>query len=257
MSIAAPTLNSVSITGDTATLSITPPTDAAYSICQIFYKKFGHSEFTVGSTYVGTQSVAGNATQSGLLANTLYQFMILAADSSSRYSLPSNIKAATSASTIAENNLFIANAITLLSNSTNFQTWTRKNTAELAEEHIFDREVSVLNRTIYYPLALVYDEDDDSTQIDTDNFLKNTNITIDFYQEIQGDRDRDIAKICRDFMDTMGKITQDLENIQGIDSFLSFKKMRKNGEPRTVNLTGKFKNKNDLIMIGYTLEAGH
>jgi len=171
MAITAPTFNSVSISSTTATLNITPPVDAAYSLCQILYRKFGHDTWTVGSTHVGSQGVASNATQSGLLADTLYQFTILTADSSSRYSLPSVSKQAHGITSVADNNLFIANAITLLSNSANFQTFVSQATAELAQTRIHNKEINHIVDKLYFPCACVYFEADNSTQIYTDNFF--------------------------------------------------------------------------------------
>ena len=256
MSITAPTFNSVSISGTTATLNIMPPVDAAYSICHIFYRKFGHDTYTLGSTYTGSQGVAGNATQSGLLADTLYQFIIFAADSSSRYSAPSVSRQAHGTTSVADNNLFVSNAITLLSNSTNFQTFTNQNTAELAQTRIHNKQLDYVVDELYFPCSCVYFETDNSIQIDTDNFLRTVPIKIQFLQEITKDRERNEAELSRIFMASVGKIVSDLYLLNGVDSYLNFKSL---DMPNAPSFSAPFDSEDGpeaLIQVTITLQAG-
>lgn len=253
MAITAPTLNSVSISSTTATLSITPPVDAAYSICQILYRKYGYSNYTVGDTYVGVQGVAGNATQSGLLADTLYQFTVLSADSSSRYSLPSSSMIAHGITSIAENNLFITNAITLLANSTTFQSFVGASTVEAATERIHDRDINTMRETPYFPCATVYFNSDRSRRVDNDKNIKNMNIKIQFFKEVTDEKDRDEPALAREFMTTIGKIEYDLNLLNGVDAFLNFTDPQLDNEPM---FGGLIDESNDLIMTTLTLQAG-
>jgi len=190
MAITAPTLNSVVISGTTATLNITPPVDAAYALCQIFYKKYGLSDWTLGSTYVGSQGVAGSATQSGLLADTLYQFMILAADSSSRYSAPSTVIITHGIELVAENNLFITNAMTLLANSTQFQSFVGASTVDGALLRIHDRDINSMRETPYFPCATVYFYGDNTTRYSNELNIKNMEIQIQFFKQVTDEKDR-------------------------------------------------------------------
>lgn len=256
MAITAPTFNSVSISSTTATLNITPPVDAAYALCQILYRKFGYDAWTVGSTYVGSQGVAGNATQSGLLADTLYQFTILAADSSSRYSLPSVSRQAHGITSVADNNLFITNAITLLSNSTWFQTFTSQSTAELAQTRIHNKELNHIVDQLYFPCACVYFETDNSTQIDTDNFLRSVPIKIQLLQAVSGDSERDEPLLAKNFMAYVGKIISDLQLLNGVDSYLNFSAINVPNAPMfSAPLDGE-DGPEALIEITITLQAG-
>lgn len=256
MAITAPTFNSVSISGTTATLNITPPIDAAYSVCHIFYRIFGHDNYTLGSSYTGSQGVAGNATQSGLLADTLYQFIIFAADSSLRYSAPSVSKQAHGITSVADNNLFVANAITLLSNSSNFQTFTSQATAELAQTRIHNKELNQIVDKLYFPCACVYFETDSATQIDTDNFLRTVPIKIQFLQEVSGDSERNEPVLATAFKNLVGKIISDIQLLNGVDSFLNFSSVTVPNAPMFSVPFDSEDGPQSLIEITITLQAG-
>lgn len=262
MALTAGTLNSVSISGTTATLNITPAVDAAYSLTQPFYKVKGTAVFIAGATYVGTQGVAGNTTITSLSTDTLYEFMVMTADSSSRYSLPSNIVQAMSTSTSSENNLFIANAITLLSNSTNFISFVGGSTSNDALLRIHNRELNSMNpnHTLYFPCANVYFDTDSSVQFDTQTFIRNVNIKVLFLKEVPAEKDRDEPTIATDFMNTIGKIVAELQILQGVDSYLCVKNITLDKEPTFGGLTqldDDQETKTDLIYTSITLQAGH
>lgn len=263
MSISAGTLNSVSIASTTATLNITPPAvEAAYSLSQVLYKIKGASDFIVGVTYVGSLGVAGNVNQTGLSADTLYEFCVLTADSSSRYSLPSNIIQAMSTSTASENNLFVANAITLLSNCSNFISFIGGSTSAHALLRIHNRELNSLNpnHKLYFPCANVYFDTDNGVQIDTQNFIRNVGIKIQFLQEVEAEKDRDEPAIATAFMNTIGKIVEEIQLLQGVDSYLCVKSISLDREPTFGNLTQldeEQETKTDLITTSITLQAGH
>ena len=263
MSITAGTLNSVSISSTTATLNITPPAvEAAYSLSQVLYKKKGASAWTVGTTTVGTQGVAGNVNQTGLTADTLYEFSVLTADSASRYSLPSSVLCAQSTATASENNLFVANAITLLSNCTNFISWVGGSTASDALLRIHNRELSTQNpnKNIFFPCAVVYYQSDSSNQIDTANFIRNVNIKIQLLNGVEAEKDRDEPVIATNFMNTVGKICDELEQLQGVDSYMCFKNLTGDNHPTFDDLTlidEEQESRQDIIFINLTLQAGH
>lgn len=263
MALTVAVLNSVSISGTTATLNITPPAvEAAYALSQIFYKKKGHSAFTTGSTYVGSLGVAGNATQTGLTADTLYEFMVEVADSASRYSAPSSVLCAQSTATASENNLFVANAITLLSNCTSFISWVGGATASDALLRIHNRELSTKNpnKNIYFPCAVVYYQGDSSNQIDTANFIRNVNIKIQLLSGCESEKDRDEPVIATAFMNTVGKICDELEQLQGVDSYMCFKNLTGDNQPSFDDLTlidEEQESRQDIIFINLTLQAGH
>ena len=262
MSITVGTLNSVSIVTTTATLNITPPAvEAAYDLIQVLYKKHGISNFTVGVTYVGVQGVAGNVDQTGLEANTLYDFCITTADSSSRYSLPSPIISAIGTVFASENNLFVANAITLLANCTTFIDWIGGTTSAHARERINNKELSAINENqrLYFPCANVYFENDISNQVDTHLFIKNVTIKIQFLTECSAEKTRNEPELLTSFMDTIGKINQELESLNGVDSYLHFKSLSLQSEPMFAGLTqmeDDQETKTDLIMVTTTLLAG-
>lgn len=263
MSITAGTLNSVSIASTTATLNITPPAiEAAYALMQVLYKVKGRSSWVVGTTYVGVQGVAGNVNQTGLETDRLYEFCVLTADSSSRYSLPSSILQAQSTVTQSENNLFIANAITLLSNSTNFISFVGGSTSNDALLRIHNKELSVLNpnHKLYFPFACVYFDSDESRRFDSHLFIRNVNIKIAFYKEIPAEKDRDEPTIATEFMTTIGKIIDELQTMQGVDTYLVVKQINLDGEPMFGNLTQLEEDQEiptDTIHISMTLQAGH
>lgn len=254
MAITAPTLNSVTISSTTATLNITPPVDAAYALCQIFYKKYGLSAWTLGNTYVGSQGVAGNATQSGLLADTLYQFMILAADSSSRYSAPSSVIIAHGMELVAENNLFVTNAMTLLANSTQFQSFVGASTVEGALLRIHNRDINSMRETPYFPCATVYFMNDTTERYNNDLNIKNMDIKIQFFKQVTDEKDRDEPQLCTDFMNDIGKIEYELNLLNGVDSFLNFRNSLLDHEPVFGGLVDS--DNQDLIMTTLTLQAG-
>lgn len=263
MSITAGTLNSVSIASTTATLNITPPAvEAAYSLSQVLYKVKGASTWTTGVTYVGVQGVAGNASQTGLATDTLYEFMVMTADSSSRYSAPSSVLCASSITTVSENNLFVANAITLLANCTNFISMVGGSTSIDALLRIHNKDLNSLNpnKKLYFPCACVYFENDVSRYYDSVNFIRNLNINIKIMKEVPAEKDRDEPTIATEFMTSVGKICAELEDLRGIDSYLDFKELSLNNNPMFGDLTQLEEDqetRTDLIMANLTLQAGH
>ncbi len=263
MSISAGTLNSVSIASTTATLNITPPAvEAAYSLSQVLYKVKGASAWTTGTTYVGSLGVAGNVNQTGLVADTLYEFMVMMADSSSRYSAPSSVLCAISTASISENNLFVNNAKILLANSATFISWVGGTTSSDALLRIHKRKLSVLNpnQNIYFPCAVVYFEGDSVTRFDTSTTIRNMNIKFQLLQECDGGKDRDEPVIAYDFMATIGKIQDELDQLNGVDSYLNYKSMTVDIEPTFDNLTviqDDDETNKDLIFTNITLQAGH
>lgn len=263
MSITAGTLNSVSISSTTATLNITPPAiEAAYALMQVLYKIKGDSNWTVGVTYVGTQGVAGNVNQTGLESDKLYEFCVLTADSSSRYSLASQILQAQSTVTQSENNLFLNNAITLLSNSTNFISFVGGTTSSDALLRIHNKDLNSLNpnKTLYFPCACVYFDSDESNRFDNYLFIRNVNIKIMILKSVEAEKDRDEPVIATNFMATVGKIIDELQLMQGIDTYLVVKQITLDGEPKFGNLTQIEEDQEtatDLINITMTLQVGH
>jgi len=87
----APSLDYISNdnTGNSVTLTITPPAAGGYDLTRIYYKRAETYEaWSSGGTYVGAQGVAGNVQVVGLNDNQIYDF-VLVAEYSSLYSLPS------------------------------------------------------------------------------------------------------------------------------------------------------------------------
>lgn len=82
------------LTGNSATLTITPPNDPGYVQTNIFYRRItgpnGIPEpaWTSGGAYVGAAGVQGTKQVMGLQDNQLYEF-ILTAESATDYSYPS------------------------------------------------------------------------------------------------------------------------------------------------------------------------
>lgn len=258
MSILSPLLNSVSISGTVATLNCTPPVDIQYSFSQIIYRKFGSSSFIMGSIFFGTQGVSENQTQSGLIEGQLYQFGLLSADISSRYSFPSQMLSAVSTTSIAESNLFITNAMTIIANSATFQSWTKSNNSNEAILRIYDREFNNIIEEKNFPLAtLYYAGGVKSNRIDSNLFLTNTSIQVQFIETCSGEHDRDEAKICRDHLSVVEKIIFEIKRLQGVDSYLIIKSIDLNGEPQFMMTTEEETDlTEDFIFSQYTLEAG-
>lgn len=259
MSISSGTLNSVSIASTTATLNYTPPAvEAAYQLDQVLYKKTGHSLWTVGATNVGTLGVAGNISQTGLFADTLYDFCVVTADSSDRYSLPSNIKTTSGATIISEINSYIDNMITLLSNSSNFQTWTSQNTAELAQARIHRIDLNAVNDSLYFPCAVVDSDNDENTEIDTNSFLSSAILKVKFLAEVSTDPEVDMRVLTKEFMANVGKIVQDLQSLQGVNTYLAIKKIATPNVPMFAGITDNSQGETqELITITLTITAGH
>lgn len=96
MAYAPPILNDVQndLTGTSATLNITPPTDLGYASTEVYYRKFGgpnglpEESWSAGGSYVGVPGTPGNFVQGGLDNDSLYEF-VLYADYGIGYSPPS------------------------------------------------------------------------------------------------------------------------------------------------------------------------
>lgn len=259
MSIVAGVLNSASVDSSTvATLNITPATDAAYSVTKVLYKKHGASSWTVyGSTYTGTQGVAGNFTVTASFDPSWYQFCVVTSDTSGRLSLPSNIKTAKNETYIAEENLFVENTIVLLSNCPSFQSFTNTTTAETARQRIFDREFSEITDSKYFPMAVIYyDNAVKSAQIDTSTFISSCNLNMTFVSSCSSEHERNDKIICREFMDLIGPIIQEMKSLQGIDLYLNINNLDMVSNPYFAMVEDNKDETQDLVMVDFTIQAG-
>jgi len=258
MSINAGSIHSVSISGTTATINVTPATDAAYALTQVLYKRFGSSDWTLGLTSVGTQGVAGDISQTGITELYLYQFAVLTADSSGRYSLPSNLVSAKNIVAAAESALFLENAKVIISNSATFQTWTNTTTAEAAKLRIYDRELStILEESPKFPLCVIdYEDGLSSVKYDNVNFLTNANISVIFVDSCSSDRDRDEAAISRNFLAKSEKVKFDVEQLESVDAYLIVKSITMIKGASIFSVEDTEQGTEDLIAVQYSFETG-
>lgn len=255
MSLTAPTFNSVSIVGTVATLNCTPPVDAEYDHSQIFYRLKGGSNYIAGATFIGTQGLAENQTQPGLIDGKVYEFALAAADSEGRYSELSVTRIKWNTTSISEKNLFLINAMILLSNCPSFQTFTNTDDADAALERIHSREINLYIENTKFPCAVIYFEGDARTTGQAN--IMNTDISLKLIEECKSDRDRDEKLICDNHLNIAQKIIHEIRQLQGVDDYLIIPETEESQEPTFLNLTDDLAEETqDYIFSIFILKCG-
>jgi hypothetical protein len=90
--------------------------------------------------------------------------------------------------------------------------------------------------------------------------MKMMNGKIMILKSVEAEKDRDEPVIATNFMATVGKIIDELQLMQGIDTYLVVKQIALDGEPKFGNLTQLEEDQEtatDLINITMTLQVGH
>lgn len=256
--INAAVLNSVQfLSTAVATLTVTPPVDAAYDHLVILWKKNGSSIWTVGDSYTGSQGVQGTVTQSGLSDTVWYHFCVVVSDSQGRLSLPSNVVIAKDDEFVPEEILFVENGIVLLSNCPTFQTWTNSLTADQARTRIFDAQYEKWNDGNKFPMAVIYyDNVVDFEQVAQRMFLGSCDLILTFSDTVPKQRDRINRDTMREFMTTVGKIAQEMRSLQGTDTFLYCSKINPISEPWIDDIEDEEEETGAMICVEYKLQCG-
>lgn len=224
-----PTLNSLTNegSGTIVTLNITPPADpvAIYVNCQVQYKLAEETTWTNGVTYVGIPSTPGDVDQTGLINNNIYDFQVVAFDSTDKYTkaLKADSIFTDDGTLISEDEAMLDNLETLLATCPSFQDLvgaTGDAAAKLAtaKAHIFQAGSDSEDTTLPF---VIIDTDSPASHdiIATTTYGVIGTLSAEFFIEASSPT-LNYEAIRRELTRVTGTIHEELKSLAYTDNFL-------------------------------------
>jgi len=244
-----------SLTSPTTTsirANVTTPNDVNYATSIFYYKERGSTVWISAGEGIPTSNTTDDFDITGLTEGSNYELYCVGVNTSDLQSVPSAIYTVMAGTVSDELDLFLTNLKTILSKSATFQSITSSANEAAALAFIFKEWVDDTDATTF-PHAIVSEVDTDTEVIAENTRLSNATMSITITDETSVKYEtRDSAATLSAFRVNMGKIKNEIMQLQGVSSNLRIEKMGYIRKP----MLGEREDATEVMEVEFYVETG-